>query len=182
MCRFTIEDVIEAGAIAPDSGLLFEYLLRLLTRFGAASEVGRVWRLAEANDLPDIAEVWRLLLAEDPKLVAELALVAAMAEEMPRLLADGPRHADASPVPMVEHLLHGSPVSAAGIDLVCAALGEIASRGHGGRPLRVLEVGADGGATRRLLDRLAQSAWRSPTGRPAPTRSRRPGSALPCPR
>ncbi len=154
---FTIEEVIEAGAIAPDSGVLFEYLLRLLTRFGAASEAGRVWRLAEANDLPDIAEVWRLLLAEAPKLVAELALVAALAEEMPRLLADGPRQADASPVPMIEHLLHGSPVSAAGIDLVCAVLGKIAARWPKGRRLRVLEVGADGGATRRLLEHLAQS-------------------------
>jgi acyl transferase domain-containing protein len=154
---FTIEEVIEAGAIAPDSSALFEYLLRLLTRFGAASEVGRVWRLAEANDLPDIAEVWRLLLAEAPKLVAELALIAALAEELPRLLADGPRPADASPVPMVEHLLHGSPVSAAGIDLVCAVLGKIAARWPKGRRLRVLEVGADGGATRRILDHLAQS-------------------------
>ena len=154
---FTIEDVIEAGAIAPDSAVLFEYLLRLLTRFGAASEVGLSWRLAEANDLPDVAEVWRLLLAEAPKLVAELALVAALAEEMPRLLADGPRQADASPGPMIEHLLHGSPVSAAGIDIVCAALGEIAARWPKGRRLRVLEIGADGGATRRLLDRLAQS-------------------------
>ena len=154
---FAIEDVIEAGAIAPDSAVLFEYLLRLLTRFGAASEVGLVWRLAEANDLPDIAEVWRLLLAEAPKLVAELALVAALAEELPRLLADGPRPVDTSPVPMVEHLLHGSPVSAAGIDLVGAALGEIAARWPRGRRLRVLEIGADGGATRRVLDRLAQS-------------------------
>src|SRR5216684_182032 len=154
---FAIEDVIEAGSIAPDSVALFEYLLRLLTRFGAASEAGRVWRIAQANDLPDIAEVWRLLLAEAPKLVAELALIAALAEEMPRLLADGPRQADASPVPMVEHLLHGSPVSAAGIDLVCAVLGKIAARWPKGRRLRVLEVGADGGATRRLLEHLAQS-------------------------
>ncbi len=154
---FAIEDVIEAGSIAPDSVALFEYLLRLLTRFGAASEAGRVWRIAQANDLPDIAEVWRLLLAEAPKLVAELALIAALAEEMPHLLADGPRQADASPVPMVEHLLHGSPVSAAGIDLVCAVLGKIAARWPKGRRLRVLEVGADGGATRRLLDHLAQS-------------------------
>jgi phthiocerol/phenolphthiocerol synthesis type-I polyketide synthase C len=155
--RFTIEDVIEADAIAPESAVLFEYLLGILTRFGAASETGRVWQIAEAHDLPEIAEVWRLLLAETPELVAELALVAALAEEMPRLLADGPRPADASPLPMVEHLLHGSPVSATGIDLVCTALGEIAARWPKGRPLRVLEIGADGGATRRLLDHLAQS-------------------------
>ena len=154
---FKIEDVIEAGAIASDSAVLFEYLLRLLTRFGAASEAGRVWQIVEDHDLPDIAEVWRLLLAEAPELVAELALVAALAEELPRLITDGPRQADASPLPMVEHLLHGSPVSAAGIGLVCAALGEIAAGWPKGRPLRMIEIGADGGATRRLLDHLAQS-------------------------
>jgi phthiocerol/phenolphthiocerol synthesis type-I polyketide synthase C len=154
---FTVEEVIESGAIAPESAALFEYLLRLLMRFGAASEVGRVWRLAEANDLPDVAEVWRLLLAEAPKLVAELALIAGLTEELPQLLTDGPRQADASPVPMVEHLLHGSPVSAAGIDLICVTLGRIAARWPKDRCLRVLEVGADGGATRRVLDHLAQS-------------------------
>ena len=58
---------------------------------------------------------------------------------------------------MIEHLLHGSPVSSAGIELICAALGEIAARWPEGRPLRVLEIGADGGVTRRALDRLAQS-------------------------
>ncbi len=154
---FTIEELIEAGAIAPDSEALFGHLLRLLVRFGAASEAERVWRVAGSNDLPDIAEIWRLLLAEAPELVAELALAAAAAEEMPRLLADGLRPAETSPLPMVEHLLHGSPVGAAGIDLVCAAIGEIAKQWPQDRPLRVLELGADGGATRRLLDRLAQS-------------------------
>ena len=58
---------------------------------------------------------------------------------------------------MIEHLLHGSPVSSAGIELICAALGEIAARWPEGRTLRVLEIGADGGLTRRALDRLAQS-------------------------
>lgn len=154
---FTIEEWIEAGAIAPDFEALFGHLLRLLVRFGAASEAERVWRVAGSNDLPDIAEIWRLLLAEAPELVAELALAAAAAEEMPRLLADGLRPAETSPLPMVEHLLHGSPVGAAGIDLVCAAIGEIAKQWPQDRPLRVLELGADGGATRRLLDRLAQS-------------------------
>ena len=131
------------------------------------------------NDLPEIGEVWRLLLAEAPDLVAELALIAAAAEDLPRLLADGPRPADSAPLPMIEHLLHGSPVSAAGIDLACDALGEIAARWPAGRPLRVLEIGADGGATRRLLDRLAQSGARVQLHRDRlPIRSRRRGSAL----
>lgn len=154
---FAVDEMIGAGAIAADSGALFEYLLRLLARFGVAAEDDRVWRLAGSVDLPDIGEVWRLLLAEAPELVAELALVAAAADELPRLLIGGLRQGDPSPVPMVEHLLQGSPVSAAGIDLLCGALGEIAAEWPAGQPLRVLELGADGGATRRLLDQLAQS-------------------------
>src|SRR4051794_25844389 len=56
-----------------------------------------------------------------------------------------------------KHLLQASPVSSAGIGLICAALGDIAARWPEGRTLRVLEIGADGGMTRRALDRLAQS-------------------------
>ena len=155
--QFTVADVVDAGAVAPDAAALLECLLRLLMRFGAAANEDGVWRVAESNDLPEIGEVWRLLLAEAPELVAELALVAAAAEELPRLLADGLRQAEASPLPMVEHLLHGSPAGAAGIDLVCGVLCEIAADWPSDRPLRILELGADGGATRRLLDQLAQS-------------------------
>jgi acyl transferase domain-containing protein/acyl carrier protein len=154
---FTLDEVVEAGAVATDSVPLFGRLLGLVQGFGAAAETGGVWRLATEHDLPAIADVWRLLLADTPELVAELALVAAAAEDLPRLLAEGPRPAEASPLPMIEHLLHGSPVSVAGINLACRVLGEVAARWPDGRKLRVLEIGADGGATRRLLDQLAQS-------------------------
>src|SRR5579875_1471452 len=50
-----------------------------------------------------------------------------------------------------------SPASAAGIDLLCAVLGEIAAAWPRGRPLRLLELGAGGGATRRLLECLTQA-------------------------
>ena len=59
---------------------------------------------------------------------------------------------------MTEHLLHSSPASAASVGLLCDALQEIATNWPRGRPLRILELGAiGGGATRRVLDRLAQS-------------------------
>ena len=154
---FTIADAVEAGTIAPDARALFGYILRLLMRFGAASEAENVWRIAGANDLPEVVEVWRLLLAEAPELVGELAQVASLAAELPRLLAEGPRQSATSPVPMIEHLLHGSPVSAEGIDVVCTVLAELAQAWPERRPLRVLELGADGGATRQFLDQLAQS-------------------------
>ena len=70
---------------------------------------------------------------------------------------------------MIEHLLHGSPVSAAGIDLACEALGEIAARWPAGRPLA--------GARDRRRRRRHPPAARSPRPDPAPrsaTPRRRP--------
>jgi NADPH:quinone reductase-like Zn-dependent oxidoreductase/NAD(P)-dependent dehydrogenase (short-subunit alcohol dehydrogenase family)/acyl carrier protein len=58
---------------------------------------------------------------------------------------------------MVEHLLHGSPASSAGIKVVVDALAAIAAEWPRDRKLRVLELGADGGATRQLIERLARS-------------------------
>jgi phthiocerol/phenolphthiocerol synthesis type-I polyketide synthase C len=155
---FSIAALVEAGLVAPASSGLAEALLRVLERFGAASEAGAEWRLEEAGDLPEIEEVWRLLLADAPDLIAELALIAAAVEDLPRTLADGPRQPDASLSAMIEHLLAASPASSAGIALLCDALHQIATEWPEGRPLRILEIGAvGGGATRRVLDRLAES-------------------------
>src|SRR5262249_56135406 len=44
-----------------------------------------------------------------------------------------------------------------GIDVLCDALQEIAEKWPKARQLRILELGARGAATRRILDRLAQS-------------------------
>src|SRR5947207_1732773 len=80
---FTLDELIDAGAMVPDAARFFAQLLYLLARFGAAHETGQGWRIVADHDLPEIAEVWRLLLAEAPELVAELALVPAAAEELP---------------------------------------------------------------------------------------------------
>ncbi|HTT79446.1 MAG TPA: SDR family NAD(P)-dependent oxidoreductase [Stellaceae bacterium] len=154
---FTVEEVIAAGGIAPDAAALFGCLLRLLEQFGAATATGRVWRIAARNDLPEMADVWRLLLADAPELVAELALVAAATADLPRFLADGPLPAGQTIAATVDPLLRGSPAAATAIDLVGRLLGEIAARWPDGRPLRVLEIGGPDGATRQILDRLAQS-------------------------
>jgi phthiocerol/phenolphthiocerol synthesis type-I polyketide synthase C len=154
---FTVADAVDPGVIAPEAAALFGCLLRLLERFGAAAASGPVWRLAATNDLPEIVDVWRLLLAEAPELVGELALVAAATAELPRFLAAGARPAENAHAATIDHLLHGSPAAAAGIDPVCRALGEIVARWPQGRPLRVLEIAAQGGATRQFLDRLAPS-------------------------
>ena len=155
---FTVSELADSGRIAPASTGTAECLLRLLERFGAATEIELEWRLEGSNDLPDAPEVWRLLLAEAPDLVAELALIAAAIEDLPGILPGGPRQPDVSFSPMLEHLLQASPASATGVALLCDALHEIATTWPKGRPLRILEIGAiSGGATRRVLDRLAQS-------------------------
>jgi acyl transferase domain-containing protein/NADPH:quinone reductase-like Zn-dependent oxidoreductase/NAD(P)-dependent dehydrogenase (short-subunit alcohol dehydrogenase family)/acyl carrier protein len=157
-CSFTIAELVETGSISPASGELAEWALRLLERFGAAAEAGSEWRIKGTADLPDAEEVWRLLLADAPDLVAELALTAAAVDSLPKTLAGGPRPSDAPLAAMTEHLLHASPATAANLGLLCDALQEIAANWPRGRPLRILELGAiAGGATRRVLDRLAQS-------------------------
>jgi phthiocerol/phenolphthiocerol synthesis type-I polyketide synthase C len=156
--RFSIPELVDAGSLAATSSGLAEALLRLLERFGGATEIGLEWRLEDGGELPDIEEVWRFLLANAPDLVAELALIASAAEELPKTLEKGPRQPDPSLAAMIEHLLAGSPASMAGIGLLCDALHQIATEWPKERPLRILEIGAMGGAaTRRVLDRLAQS-------------------------
>ena len=155
---FTIEELVETGLIAPAAREIAEWALRLLQRFGVAAEAGSEWRIEATTDLPDAEEVWRLLLADAPDLVAELALAASAVDSLPNVLVSGPRSLDATLAPMTEHLLHSSPASAASVGLLCDALQEIAANWPRGRPLRILEIGAiGGGATRRVLDRLAQS-------------------------
>jgi acyl transferase domain-containing protein/NADPH:quinone reductase-like Zn-dependent oxidoreductase/acyl carrier protein len=155
---FTISALVESGRLAPPSSGLAECLLRLLERLGAANEAVSEWRLQNVGDLPAVEEVWRLLLADSPDLLAELALTASAVEELPKILSEGLRQSDASLSSMVEHLLAASPASAAGIGIVCEALHQIATDWPKHRPLRILELGATGGgATRRVLDRLARS-------------------------
>ena len=155
---FAVSALSKSGQIAPASVGMVECLLRLLKRFGAASETESEWRLEPSHDLPEVSEVWRLLLSEAPDLVAELALVAAAVEDLTQIFADGIRQPDTQPSPMAEQLLQGSPAIAPGIELLCDALAELAMTWPKARPMRILELGAGGGgATRRILNRLAQS-------------------------
>jgi phthiocerol/phenolphthiocerol synthesis type-I polyketide synthase C len=154
---FTIGELVDGGLIAPTASGLVEALLQALERFGAVSYARGRWRFEPADDLPDAEEIWRLLLAEAPDLVAELALVAAALEDLPKLLAEGPRQAAAGLSPMVEQLLEASPATLAGVDVLCDALNEIAAALPPGRPLRILQVGAVSGTARRILESLTRS-------------------------
>ncbi len=58
---------------------------------------------------------------------------------------------------MVEQLLQASPASVAGLELLCDALDDLGAAWPWDRPLRILEVGAVSGTTRRVLERLSSS-------------------------
>jgi acyl transferase domain-containing protein/acyl carrier protein len=154
---FTLDALVDSGHLAAGSAALAESLLRLLERLGAAAEAHCEWRIEPAADLPEAPEIWRLLLAEAPDLVAELALLASAAEMLPKVLANGLRPADAVPSPMTEHLLQASPASTGAIGLLADALAMSAAAWPKDRPLRILELGAESGAARVVLDRLRQT-------------------------
>src|SRR6516165_7845389 len=155
---FAVSELAESGQIAPDSVGIVECLLQLLKRFGAASETELQWRLEPSHDLPEVSEVWRLILSEAADLVAELALIAAAVEDLPKIFADGVRQPDTQLSPMAEQLLQGSPAIAPGIELLCDALVELATTWPKAQPIRILELGASGGgATRRILNCLTRS-------------------------
>jgi phthiocerol/phenolphthiocerol synthesis type-I polyketide synthase C len=155
---FAVSELAASGQIAPDSIGMVECLLLLLERFGAASESELRWRLEPSHDLPEVSEVWRLLLSEAADLVAELALIAAAAEDLPKIFADGVRQPDTQLSPMAEQLLQGSPAIAPGIELLCDGLVELAAAWPKAQPMRILELGASGGgATRRILNCLTRS-------------------------
>jgi acyl transferase domain-containing protein/NADPH:quinone reductase-like Zn-dependent oxidoreductase/acyl carrier protein len=155
---FSIGELTTLGRVSPDSVGLVECLLRLLKRFGAASETELDWRLEPSHDLPEVSGVWRLLLAESPDLVVELALIAAAAENLPKIVTDGLEQSDTQLSPMAEQLLQGSPAIVPGIETLCDALAELAMAWPRARPMRILELGATGGgATRRIVTRLARA-------------------------
>jgi phthiocerol/phenolphthiocerol synthesis type-I polyketide synthase C len=155
---FAVSELAASGQIAPDSVGIVECLLQLLERYGAASETELRWQLEPSHDLPEVSEVWRLLLSEAADLVAELALIAAAVEDLPKIFADGVRQPDTQLSPMAEQLLQGSPAIAPGIELLCDGLVELAAAWPKAQPMRILELGASGGgATRRILNCLTRS-------------------------
>jgi phthiocerol/phenolphthiocerol synthesis type-I polyketide synthase C len=154
---FSLDGLVDAGVLSPASVGLAEHLLHSLQRLGAASTAAAEWRLKPAEDLPEACQIWRLMLADAPDLGAELSLAATSIDSLPRILAAGPSLQPAWLMPAIDHLLQASPGSIAGIDLLCDALAEIAAAWPAGRKLRILELGARGGASRRCTERLAQS-------------------------
>jgi phthiocerol/phenolphthiocerol synthesis type-I polyketide synthase C len=133
---FTVEELVHSGGLAPNAAPLFGRLLGLLARFGAASFGNASWRLSADHELAEPGELWRTLLAEAPEMVAELALIAAANEDLPRAFREGPRHLD-SASPFLRHLREASPSSLVGLAAIRRILDAIANDWPEDRPLRV---------------------------------------------
>jgi acyl transferase domain-containing protein/acyl carrier protein len=153
---FTIQQLAIEGRISAAATELAEDLLRAIERLGAASEVDGEWRIESDTDLPEAGEIWRMLLADAPDLVSELAVLGATFEALPDMLAGGPASSQPAQAGTVEHLLQASPAATIGFDVIDKTLAAIAADWPAHRPLRILEIGADCGTTRRFLHRLAK--------------------------
>ncbi|HEY2538163.1 MAG TPA: SDR family NAD(P)-dependent oxidoreductase, partial [Stellaceae bacterium] len=153
--RFTVRELVGEGRIAPAAAAFAECLLQAVQSVGGALKADGEWQVEAETDLPDAAEIWRLLLADNPQLVGELALLGAAFDKFPDILTHGPAGPQSS---LAEYLLQASPTTAAGLDFLSKTLGSIALQWPVDRPLRILEIGADGYATRRLMLGLAQFA------------------------
>ena len=153
---FTVDDLVESGRIAPDAAPVVEAALGLLARLGAAElDDGGEWRLFADSGLPETDEIWRLLLAEAPELVAELTLTAAGPNALSQVLAEG------RPGPSAPDPLDASPVTAAGVGVVCDMLRDIAAAWPRGRARCACSNSAPVGRRRGVRS----MAWRS-TGSP----------------
>lgn len=143
------EGLVEAGIVARDAQPLLAWLLWLMERHGAAAQSADGWRLADNDMLPDAEVIWRTILADHPDLAPELALAAS--GDLAALLRGGA--ADAGlPASLVEQFLYASVSGRRGLELLCGTVRKIVDAWPAGRPLRLLEIGAGGGAlTRKLL-------------------------------
>jgi phthiocerol/phenolphthiocerol synthesis type-I polyketide synthase C len=134
------EAVDEAGSAEAIPG----WLNRLIERFEVIAE-----------ELPPAVELWRMSLAETPEMVAELALLAAASERLPRALRErSPLRHPASP--MLDHLRRASPSTALGIEFLGEVLDRIAADWPRDRCLRILPLESDPVAE-QLFRRLIQS-------------------------
>jgi phthiocerol/phenolphthiocerol synthesis type-I polyketide synthase C len=141
-----VEELGDPNRIAPS----YRGLLGLLQRFGAAIVEDGAWRLGAGHDLPEAGELWRSLLADTPQMVAELAMLAVLREELPAMLRTGARLDPA--LPPLAALRRASPPVAAGRAAIAAVVDAVVAGWPAGRPLRICETGAT-----RLSDGVCRS-------------------------
>ena len=155
---FSIGGLVAQGRVHPESRWLLEAMLVWLERDELATCRDGQWALVPSPDLPPAAEIWRSILAGAPTAVAEAALIGAMGEALPSILAEGRVALPRGLAALTAHMQWASPSAAVSIDAVAVAVAEMAGAWPSNRPLRVLELGAsDGSVTGRFVEALMQS-------------------------
>lgn len=147
--------LVQRATVSRASLPLLHTLLGWLEQDGLASQdVGR-WTLATIDDLPTPAHILQTLLAEAPDAVAEIALLASAAEDLPRRLTEGPNACAAPAAALVDQIRYHSPSGRAAVNALIEAVVEAAECWPTDHVLRILEIGARrGGLTRRLIGAL----------------------------
>ena len=155
---FSVAGLVAEGRVHPESRWLLGAILAWLERDELATCEGGQWSLSGSRDLPPAAEIWRSILAGAPTAVAEAALVGAMGEVLPEILAEGRAALPRGLAALTAHMQTASPTAIMAVEAVARAVGEVAGAWPANRSLRVLELGAsDGSVTRRFVDVLIQS-------------------------
>jgi len=147
-CASAVHAAFSAAGVAGDAAPYRRVLLAALAREGLATETAEGWQILQDNPLPPARDIWRSVLATEPALAHELAWAARAAEALPAAI-----HGAGIAAPL--------PVQGTGFARMAAvleaALGAILAAWPRERPIHVLELGAGGALTRRLLARLGAS-------------------------
>ncbi|MEN9498277.1 MAG: hypothetical protein RIS83_96, partial [Pseudomonadota bacterium] len=123
-------------------------LWHILQRAGAAEPLGQRWRVLKDQPLPPPRDIWQAVLAEQPALAPDLAWLARASETLAESLRGGIGYAEPPPA------LGGAFSGLA--ETLLAGLSALAEQWPQDRPLRLLEIGAGGALTQRVLTRLGK--------------------------
>ena len=143
-------------------------LLAISKHSGLAEAQGEIWQISPDCPLPVSADILKGLLAENPRWLADCILLNHASNSLPEYLQgmnkgrseDGQTQDIYSPA-MLDQLTSSSPVAAMHVDKVAHIATAIINRWPASRPLRVLELGVNGGAlTRRILPLIARKHGR----------------------
>jgi len=111
--RLAPQALIRDGVIAGDSRPILDRLLRWLAADGVAVQADDgSWSFAD-EDLPSADAILRTLLFDQPRGVAEIALLALAARNLPTVLTQGPTAAPLIPATLWEQVLTASPAGEA---------------------------------------------------------------------
>jgi len=159
----TARDLADRLRVLPRHARLFARMLAILEEDGVLVRGGEAWSVVQVPPADDAEAFAEALLAEHPDCEAELTLTRRCAQALASVL-----RGETDPLALLfpggsladtERLYQASPPARVYNGLVAEAAAAIA-QAAGGRPLRILEVGAGtGSTTAHVLPRLADASF-----------------------